>query len=237
MDFLRSIVRILGCVAVALLASCIDGREEVWVNANGSGRAEATYSVPAAAARLQGGEDGVRRMLERFLKDAPGITSSACEVTTEGDQLKIRVHTTFDSALELQKISPDQLPSAAAGLAGDFQLAVKGLSIDFARTIHAGDALPGAAFIPLAQFTDRNLTYIFHLPKAATSSNATRTENSGRTLVWEFPLAQAITGPVTLRFTAPIPLPRWAVFAICALGALTVISASRKLFRRKPSTS
>jgi hypothetical protein len=236
MHFHRFIARILACIATALLASCIDGREEVWVNANGSGRAEASYSVPAAAARLQGGEDGVRRMLERFLKDAPGITAFSCEVTTVGDQLEIRVRTTFDSALELQKISSGKLPSAAAGFAGEFQIAVKGLAIDFARTIRAGDALPGAAFIPLAQFKDRKLTYIFHLPKAATTSNATRTENSGRTLVWEVPLAQAISGPVTARFTAPIPLPTWAVFATCVIGALIVIFGSRKLFRAKPPT-
>ncbi len=240
MDFRRAIVRILACAAAALLASCIDGREEVWVNADGSGRAEVSYSLPAAAARFQGGEAGVRRMIEGFLQDAPGISTSSCEVTTEGDRLKIRVRTTFDSALELKEISTGdamgKLPSSATGLTGDFQVAVKGLSIDFARTITAGDALPGVGFIPVSQFKDRQLTYIFHLPQAATSSNATRTENSGRTLVWDFPLAQAIQGPVTTRFTAPIPLPRWAVFTTCILTAVIAIFAARKLFRPKSPT-
>lgn len=240
MDFRRSIVRILACLAAALLASCIDGREEVWVNADGSGRAEVSYSLPATAARFQGGEAGVRRMIEGFLKDAPGISTSTCEVTTEGDRLKIRVRTTFDSALELKEISKGEairrLPSSATGLTGDFQVAVNGLSIDFARTIKAGDAFPGAGFIPVSQFKDRQLTYIFHLPKAATSSNATRTENSGCTLIWDFPLAQAIQGPVTTRFTAPIPLPRWAVFTLCVIGAVIVVFTSRKLFRAKSPT-
>jgi hypothetical protein len=239
MDFRRPIARLLACVAAALLASCIDGREEIWVNADGSGRSEVSYSVPAAAARLHGGEAGVRRLIEGFLKDAPGITTSSCEVAPAGDQLEIRVRTTFDSALGLKDISTSQamgaLPSSAAGLVGDFQVVVKGLSIDFARTITAGDVLPGAGFLPVSQFKDRQLTYLFHLPKAATSSNATRTENSGRTLIWEIPLAQAIQAPVTTRFTAPIPLPTWAVFAICLLGALIVIYCSRKLFRGKSS--
>jgi hypothetical protein len=239
MDVRRSIVRILACVATALLASCIDGREEVWINADGSGRAHVSYSLPAAAARFQGGEIGVRRMIEGFLKDAPGISSSSCEVTTEGDRLKIQVRTTFDSALELKEISKgdamSRLPSSASGLTGDFQVAVRGLSIDFARTIKAGDTLPGAGFIPVSQFKDRQLTYIFHLPKAATSSNATRTENSGRTLIWDFPLAQAIQGPVTTRFTAPIPLPRWAVLSICVVGTV-IVFGSRKLFRKKVRT-
>jgi hypothetical protein len=240
MDFRRAIIRISACVAATLLASCIDGREEVWVNADGSGRAEVSYSLPAAAARFQGGEAGVRRMIEEFLKDAPGISSSSCEVKTVGDRLNIRVHTAFDSALELKEISTgdamSKLPSSATGLTGDFNVAVKGLSIDFARTINAGDTLPGAGFIPVSQFKDRQLTYIFHLPAAATSSNATRTENSGRTLIWDFPLAQAIQGPVTTRFTAPIPLPRWAVFTTCILGAVIAIFVARKLFRPKSPT-
>jgi hypothetical protein len=236
MNFRRSILHLLTCIAAALSVSCIDGREEVWIHANGSGRAEATYSVPAVAARLHGGKDGVRRVIERFLASAPGITSSTCEVTTAGDQLEIQVRTTFDSALKLKKFSSDTLPSAAAGLAGEFQLAVKGLSVDFARTIHAGDALPVAAFIPIAQIKGRYLTYIFHLPRAATTSNATRTEDSGRTLVWEFPLAQAIAGPVITRFTAPIPLPPWLVVAIGTIAALIAVLGSRKLFRAKPPT-
>jgi hypothetical protein len=240
MDIRRFIVRLAACAAVGLSGSCIDGREEVWVNADGSGHTEVSYSVPAAAARLHGGASGVRRMIEGFLKDAPGITTSSCEVATAGDQLEIRVRTTFDSALELQEIPMSDamsgLPSSAAGLVGNVRVMMKGLSIDFARTIKAGEVLPGAGFIPVSQFKDRQLTYIFHLPKAATESNATRTENSGRTLIWEFPLAQAIQAPVSTRFTAPIPLPTWAVFLICALATLLVVSISRKLFRAKPST-
>lgn len=239
MDFPRSIVRLLACAAAGLLASCIDGREEIWVNADGSGRADVSYFLPAAAARFQGGETGVRRMIEGFLKNTPGISTSSCEVTTEGDRMKIRVRTSFDSALDLKDIAKGdalhQLPSSASGLTGDFQVAVQGMSVDFARTIKAGDALPGSTFMPVSQFKDRRLTYIIHLPAAATSSNATRTENSGRTLVWDFPLAQAIQGPVTTRFTAPIPFPHWAIASIWSVVALIVVLVVRKLIRSKPS--
>ena len=75
MDFRRAIVRLLACFAAPLLASCIDGREEVWVNADGSGRADVSYSLPVAAARFQGGEAGVRRKIEGVLKEAPGIST------------------------------------------------------------------------------------------------------------------------------------------------------------------
>lgn len=240
MDFLRSIVRLLACAAAGFLASCIDGREEIWLNADGSGRAHVTYSLPAAAAKFQGGESGVRRMIDEFLKNAQGISNSTCEVTTVSDRLEIQVRATFDSALKLRDISTGsairKLPSSATGLTGEFKVEAHGLSIDFARTIHAGDALPGSGLIPVSQFKDRQLTYIVHLPKAATSSNATRVEDAGRTLVWDFPLAQAIQGPITTRFTAPIPLPRWAVFTTCGLGVFIAIFSARKLIRAMAPT-
>jgi hypothetical protein len=239
MDFRRSMLRVLACTAAGLLASCIDGREEIWLHADGSGRAEVSYSLPAAAAKLQGGDTGVQRMIEGFLKDTPAISTSNCEVTTVGDRMHIRVQTTFDSALELKDISMgaalNKLPSSATGLTGDFKVDVRGLTVDFSRTIKAGEALPGAGFMPVSRFKDRQLTYIIHLPEAATDSNATRIEDSGRTLVWDFPLAVAIQGPVVTRFTAPVPLPRWAAATGWVSAALVVLLAGRKLFRRKAS--
>ena len=241
MNFRRSMLRVLACAAAGLLASCIDGREEIWLNADGSGRAEVSYSLPAAAAKLQGGETGVQQMIEGFLKDTPAISASSCEVTTVGDRMHIRVRTSFDSALELKDISTGEalgkLPSSATGLTGDFKIDVHGLTVNFARTIKAGEALPGAGFIPVSRFKDRQLTYIIHLPQAATDSNATRTENSGRTLVWDFPLAVAIQGPVVTRFTAPVPLPRWAVVTVWILAALIAVPVAGKLFRRKASAA
>ena len=237
MDFRRAIVRLLACVATALLASCIDGREEVWVNADGSGRAEVSYSLPAAAARFQGGEAGVRRMIEGFLKDAPGISNSSCEVTTEGDRLKIRVRTTFDSALELQQISKGEamskLPSSATGLTGDFQVAVKGLSIDFARTIKAGDTFPGAGFIPVSV---QGPAAHLHFPPA-----------ESRHLVQRHPHRE-LRPHAHLGFSTrpsdpgPGHHPLHRAHPVAALGRLhpfgppSPFSLSRKLFRRKSPT-
>jgi hypothetical protein len=239
MRSMGGIRRFLAISAAGLLTSCIDGREEIWLEANGSGRADVTYSLPAAAARLQGGESGIQSMIEEFLKNTPAISASSCAVTTEGDRLKIRVQTSFASALDLKDISAGKaikkLPSAANGLTGEIQAKVRGLSVEFARTMRLGDALPGSQFIPASQLAGRNLTYIIHLPKAATDSNATRTEDSGRTLIWDFPLSQALQGPITTRLTAPIPIPNWATATISILGIALMILAVRKLIRRQPS--
>lgn len=237
MAWLRYSLRALAALTASLLVSCIDGREEFWLNADGSGRADIAYSLPAAAAKFQGGESGVRAMIADFLSKTPALTSSACEVTTIGDRLQIRVSGAFKSISDFKQVatgSPlDQLPSSTNQLAGEMMAKREGLSFAFSRTISPGKALPGALFMPKSQFEGRNLTYIVHLPNAATESNATRIEDDGRTLIWKFPLAQALRSPVTTRFKAPIPLYTRLVTAagctvIFAVGAFVVLKLRRK---------
>lgn len=207
------ILRVLAVLATLLLVSCIDGREEIWLNADGSGRADVTYSLPAAAARFHGGETGVREMIEGFLKSSEVLIDPICEVTTAGDRLMVHVRASFRSALDLKKMGTEgslqKLPSSAANLAGDVHLARHGMTLDFMRTISAGKALAGSMFMPASQFRKRKLIYIFHLPTAALDSNATVVSDGGKTLTWEFPLQQAIKAPVVTRFTVKIPIPAW----------------------------
>ena len=243
MAMVRHIVRSLTVISTCVMVSCIDGREEIWLNANGSGRADVRYSLPAAAARFQGGEAGVRRLIGEFLKKTPAIATSSFEVMTEQDRLKIHILATFDSALDLKEISKgaalEKLPSSATHLAGEMSVNLHGRTVDFARTIAPGKALPGAVFLPTSQFQGRNLTYIIHLPAAASESNATRTADAGRTLVWDYPLAAAIQNPVTLRFKARIPIPPWLVVAGAAvvflLAYFTVRWKIRSRKRLRPS--
>ena len=161
MGFPRHILRLLAVATALLLASCIDGREEFWLNADGSGRADVTYSLPAVAARFQGGESGVRKLVTDFLAATPGLTAPDCEVTTDQDRLVIRVRVAFASALELKAISKNgslnQLPSSASHLAGDFKVSLACRTLDFSRTIAPGEALPGVSFLPASQFEGRKL--------------------------------------------------------------------------------
>jgi hypothetical protein len=203
--------RLIALGAALLLGSCIDSREEIWLEADGSGRAEISYSLPANAAKLQGGEAGIRKLIGEFLAHTPALKSSSYEVTTTDTRTKIEIKLTFDSALNLKDISSSdsmkKLPSSAADLAGNLNVKIHGRTVDFTRHIAAASALPGARFMPTSSFDGRRLIYIMHLPTAATSSNATRTENADHTLIWDFPLAQAIKAPITTHFTMPIPIP------------------------------
>lgn len=235
MELPRHSFRLLVLVAVASLASCIDGREEIWLAADGSGRADVCYSFPASAAKLQGGADGVERIVDGFLKNTPALASSSYEVTTDAERVKVRIRASFKSALDLRDVtagdSAGKLPSSAGNLAGKVKLALQGMSMDFCRTISPGSALPGCSFMPASQFANRQLTYIIHLPEAATDSNATRIDDAGRTLIWEFPLAQAILSPVTTRFKVPIPIPSWLVATSAAAVLIIAFLGIQKLRR------
>jgi hypothetical protein len=244
MGFPGHLLRLFAITTACLLVSCIDGREEIWLNADGSGHADITYSLPAAAARFQGGENGVRKMLGDFLRKTPAIKNPTYEVTTTEGRLTIHVQGSFDSALELKEISRGesmaQLPSSATGLTGSTVVSLNGRTVNFSRTIDAGSALPGSFLMPASQFEGHRLSYIIHLPLAAIESNATRTENEGRTLVWDFPLAGAIDGPVTTSFKARVPISTWmlasagtATFAAVFLALFTF----RKMSRRKQPDS
>lgn len=220
---MKLLIRFLAAVCGLFLVSCIDGREEFWLNADGSGSAEITYTIPEVSAKLQGGAQGVTDLLEKFLKGTPAIRSSSHEVTTKDGRMTIHVRASFASATELGEIekggATTDLPSSATGLTGDISVAMSGRTLSFSRVIHAGRALPGSLFMPSSEFKDHKLAYIVHLPVPATESNAIRTSNQGKTLEWEFPLAQAVRGPVTTGFSAAIPIPPWIyASAVAGLG-------------------
>lgn len=232
---LSHLVRLLALSCALLLVSCIDGHEEYWIQADGSGRAEITYSLPAAAARFQGGEAGVERMLAGFLTNNPAITTSSHSVTVTGDVLTVSVKASFDSVIELKNISAGgtmkKLPSSANALTGDIRIDLVGRTVHASREISAGKALPGASIMPVSTFAGHRLAYIVHLPVAATLTNATRTENGGQTLLWEIPLAEAVRAPVTLRFEAPVPIPMsWLVGGIA--GIVLLVMAALVIIRR-----
>lgn len=234
MSWLDRLARASVLALAGLITSCIDGHEEYWLEADGSGRAEAEYTIPAAVATLHGGENGIQRLLEEFLESTPEIRDSSLQISTEGNRLNVKVSVAFDSALDLRKVAAGsalhRLPDSASHLAGTVFAEIRGRTLDFQRTIAVGKAIPGSALLPDSQWEGHKLSYIMHLPAAATESNATRTEDSGKTLVWEFPLEQTIRKPVQTRFKMPVPIP-WKWVAWIGIP-LTLASGAAFAWRR-----
>lgn len=243
MNLSRQMLRFVLVAVACLLVSCIDGREEIWLNADASGRVDLRYSLPATAARFQGGEAGVSKLLGEFLSTAPGITTSSYEVSTADDRIHIHVRAAFDSALDFKSISSDdsveKLPSSASHLLGIFKVGIEGRTVDFRRTVSPGRALPGVGFLPASQFEGRKLEYIVHLPVVPETSNATRVENEGKTLVWDYTFAQAVKKPLDLRFVAKAPIPGW-IYATAGAVILFLVAIPfgiRSLRRKNASAT
>ncbi len=235
------VLHLLAVLSTLLLVSCIDGSEEYWINTDGSGRAEITYVLPAAAARFQGGAKGVEKLLADFLATTPAITTSSHQVSENDGHLSVHVTATFDSVLELRNVSKGQsikeLPSSASGLTGAIDFELIGRKVHASRVLAVNKALPGASFLPASQFAGHRLSYIVHLPVAATVTNATLLENDRRTLIWDIPLAEAVRAPVTLRFEAPLPIPmRWLVGTIALLVLLVMAICVFIRHRRRKAT-
>ncbi len=235
MSFPEKISRLLVLIlATLLVSSCLDSREEIWLNADASGAARITVSLPSVAARLHGGEKGVRKTIETYLQASPAFSSYALDVKTEDDRLTVDVTLTFDNALDLSDLGSSpaaaDLPSAGTGLLGDTDVEFSGLSVDFRRRTDLSRSLPGASFVPASRLAGHTITTIVHLPLPAATHDATSTSDGGRTLVWETPLAVAFNGPVSNSFTMPLPIP-WLTLGMVALFLLILVVAAIYYFR------
>lgn len=221
-----------------LACSCIDGHEEFWISADGSGRAEVHYQVPSAAAALQGGKEGIREILGHLLLANERVfTEASHDVHSENGVLHIRLRVAFASAEDLSKLEfpKGKIPLPVRHFAGQFELFQDGRLIELRRTVAPGKGLPGHAFMPASQFKNKRLVYIIHLPAPALESNATRVENDGRTLVWDHPLTAQLREPLVVNVTIEAPLPRW-IFGVAAAAALLlgglVVAVVRRRTRR-----
>ena len=238
--------RIFGKLALLLLAisvsSCLDTEEEIWINADASGAGRISLTVPAAATSLHGGEAGIRKMAEDFLKSTPAFSSYLVETKTENKRTTIKAAFTFENALDFLDSSfteaMEELSGGGREMLGVTEIDFRGLTLDFHRRTELSKAIPGAAFLPRSQLAGHQVKTIIHLPKAATSHNATSTENAGRTLIWATPLATALREPVETNFTMPLPVP-WLTIGVTALTILLLLAfLGHHILRRrkKPAT-
>ena len=232
-----SLFRLISLASLAILtlslSSCIDGREEVWLNADGSGRADLVYEIPAAAARLRGGPEGINDLVAELVKDIPSATH---EVVPDGNRIKVRVRLTFQSPDQLRSLASSQAkqkaPASFDYLAGQFEISRDFRTVNFTRTISPGKALP-TVLIPPSEFKDRKLTYILHLPMVPSETTATRVENHGRTLIWEKPLSGDIRQPLIVHFKAKIPLPPWLIASAAGVMLLLLSVPVLLIVRRR----
>jgi hypothetical protein len=213
-----------GCAGIMMLASgCVDSREEYWIDSRGGGRGEISLSIPAAALRLHGGETGVGGMIDSFARGVPGVELSNRSVEITGERARVHVAFEFGSALDLADVADgpalQALPAAVRHLTGNVEVSLRGRELSFIRQSTPGRAFPVVPLLSSSRL-DGQLVTIIHLPARARESNATRTENGGRTLIWETPLATAVKAPLVTRFKIDVPVPWLLVLGVALPLAL-----------------
>lgn len=233
---------LLGVLALAclLLPSCIDGEEQIRINADGSGTCTAIYIVPVAAIGASGGETKMRSQVEEWVASQDGISLDTFEISEEGDRTRIHAALSFHNALALIDASSpesmEKLPRAARGLAGTLDFRLRGRQVDLTRTVQPRQAL-GAALLLAgpADLAQNRLVYQITLPTRPDSHNATRTADDGRTLIWEFPLDEAVEVAPTMNIVTTVPIPWWLWLAAAVILLLIVwgIVAIIRRIRRK----
>lgn len=238
MNTIRRLIHLLACTGCLLVLSCIDGHEEYWLDSDGGGRAAIRYEVPAAFAVSMGGTTGIEALLDRFIRETPTLTAATRSVSQRGDRLTVELQATFKSAVDLiAAVSGDSVLVPAGSesllepLIGKFEVLQHGLQVNFSRTVFPAKALPGSFFMPASQLEGRHLVYILHLPTAARESNATRTEASGRTLIWEQPFKGGAVKQLVIWFKADLPLP-WRLIGCMVGGVAGLVGLALVAFRR-----
>jgi hypothetical protein len=223
------LMRLLAGLSCLLLAACFDIREEVWIERNGAGRAELTYTLPESALLLTGGAAGLEKKVRELVAGQPPLTLDGVAVTVTDGQATVNVRLSTESMLSLLDLQKSdgfqELPQASAEIAGHFDVRLRGLDIDFARTVRVREALGLASLAIGAEDREaRRLSYTVHLPKAAKEHNATAVADGGKTLVWESTLGDALEKPVITRFRATMPVPLWVWVAAAFLaGGIAVL--------------
>ncbi|TAE78458.1 MAG: hypothetical protein EAZ65_05785 [Verrucomicrobia bacterium] len=235
--FFTRLVTGLACV---VSSACFDIREELWIHPDGSGRARLDYQIPLSALRIGGGTSGMEEKIRNLIASQPKLRIDSLAVSANQEQAKIELALSTDSMrslLELRESSAfQQLPKAAGEIVGDIDARLRGLDIDFSRQIRVREALGLAAIgIGGQDRRERRLEYIIHLPTPARDSNATRTSDGGKTLVWSASLGEALAKPIVTRFRAPLAIP-WFVHLIGILlltGTISLLLRIRRKRRQK----
>lgn len=212
-----------------LLNSCIEGEEEIWINADASGKFVAHYEFPAAAASKMGPPAAYRRELRRIDEEEDSITINELEFGFLKAKLVIHLELEFDNALELFEISQRQgekfagetgmPPSELETFLGGIDVQRAGVAVDYSREMNFGPMFPGIVKDNPGVLDDSTFRYIIHLPTSVKESNAHDISNEGKTLEWSFLLKNYTVEPIemTFRTNSLVPWWAWVVTAVFAI--------------------
>lgn len=236
------ILPLLVLLPALILTSCLEGEEEIWINADASGRLVAHYDVPARVLTELGDPEDFIRALRLVDEGEDGIEISELQFTQSGGRAVFHLEATFQDARELLSISErnEELfieetnsdPENLDGIAGDINFDLKWLTPTFHRTVSPADIFPEIVKKRPKMLGPATFKYTIHLPAAIKESNAHVVSDDGKTVSWAFRLSEHFDQPMEMSFTTELPIPWWAWVILALLGGLLVWLVWRFLVRR-----
>tara|TARA_B100001093_G_scaffold500753_1_gene551600 strand:+ start:1010 stop:1750 length:741 start_codon:yes stop_codon:yes gene_type:complete len=236
--------RILLLVSLALclaLSGCIEGEEQIWLRADGSGRIEARYKMPSAVAKRIGEPAELVRALQEAAERDPHVEITDLTYTTEGGGITLTFSGTFDNLNKLASFPQRQLRDAskpdkrvqAEVLFGESAMVISDDNITYNREVdiswllQSNPATKSIAKMP-ALFGKSSLTFILNLPGEAQESNASSQSEDKLRLEWNFLLKENTTGPMpmTARAALPASKPPW-LFLLAILPLVFLVQNMR----------
>lgn len=231
-----------------LLNSCIEGEEEIWIDADASGKIIAHYELPSAVAARMGPPGVYRRELARIDEEEDGIQINNLQFGFVKSKLVIHLEIEFDNALDLLPISERQgekfaretgmPPSELETFLGGIDVRVGNMRANYSRSMDLGPMFPRIVRDNPKVLDDSAFRFIMHLPFAAESSDAHTVSDGRKTLEWNFLLQDYVSKPIQMSFVSKSLVPWWAwvLGVILLLIVVIVILLVLKRVKRSRST-
>jgi len=241
----------LTCLALLLIAGCINYDQQLELNANGSGKLVMHYSMAQQLVSMMqmggqaaGGDNKEQQMPFKIKEDevkadlkAPGVKVEKFETKTEGDQQHFYVHISFDKVTSLNNTKTfKEMPISWKEENGTvtFTQVLKAKKKEGAAKAGGDDAMQKQ--MAQAMFGNAAFKYSVKLPSKALPSPATNgtIADDGKTVNWTFPLVEMDSGDKTMTasFKSGMGMKMVAIIAgagfLVLLGLIGIIMMMRK---------
>ena len=239
---MKSLGRMFLFLLTVLLSSCIEGDEEIFLNADGSARLKAVYSLPA----IIFSDEDAERMKEQIAKEIGEeekiiLLTNKVEKVNGKQVITIEVETGNLVRLEdlmgdddLDDDSGDKSEQILDTLLGEFTYQREGLAVGLNRKVDLApllDKYVGPRWPSMVG--DSEFRYTIHFPKAVKTSNAHESFNGGRTVKWKYKLSDCRETPIELSIVAPIPVPWWLYAGLGCVVVLILVGIWKWVARMK----
>jgi hypothetical protein len=236
------------CLALLLIAGCINYDQTMELNSNGSGKLVMHYSMAQQLVSMMqmGGSAGGEKDQQMPFKikedevkadlTAPGVKVDKFESKTEGDQQHFYVHISFDKATSLNNTKTfKEMPITWKEENGTVTLTqvLKAKKKD--KAAEGGDEAMGKQMAQ-AMFGNAAFKFAIKLPSKALPSPATNgtIAEDGKTVNWTFPLVELDSGDkvMTASFKTGLGIKTLAIVLgagfLVLLGLIGIIMMMRK---------